>query len=122
MSTKKYVVSKFKSSITQVPEQGMKKHDFIDDFKDYYVHLLGRDENCRSSYYAGEALSLAIRDRLMERWKTTHQTYKNEDCRRGFYLSMEFLMGRTLSNAMLNLGITDTVLRLCMISALKLKS
>ena len=109
MPTNKFVISKPKSSITKLPEQGMKKHDFIDDFKQYYVHLLGRDENCRSPYYAGEALSLAIRDRLMERWKATHQTYKNNDCRRGYYLSMEFLMGRTLSNAMLNLGVTDTV-------------
>jgi starch phosphorylase len=109
MPTNKFVISTPKSSITQLPEQGMKKYDFIDDFKEYYVHLLGRDENCRLPYYAGEALSLAIRDRLIERWKATHQTYKNNDCRRGYYLSMEFLMGRTLSNAMLNLGVTDTV-------------
>ncbi|MDO9424758.1 MAG: glycogen/starch/alpha-glucan phosphorylase [Methylobacter sp.] len=109
MPTNKFVISKPKSSITKLPEQGRKKLDFIDDFKEYYVHLLGRDENCRSPYYAGEALSLAIRDRLMELWKVTHQTYKNNDCRRGYYLSMEFLMGRTLSNAMLNLGVTDTV-------------
>jgi starch phosphorylase len=109
MSTNKFVISNPKSSITQLPAQDMTKEDFIDDFKQYYVHLLGRDENCRSPYYAGEALSLAIRDRLMERWKVTHQTYKNNDCRRVFYLSMEFLMGRTLSNAMLNLGVTDTV-------------
>ncbi|HEY5140500.1 MAG TPA: glycogen/starch/alpha-glucan family phosphorylase, partial [Methylococcales bacterium] len=109
MPIKQFVISKPKSSIIEVPEQGMKKPDFIVDFKDYYVHLLGRDDNCRSPYYACAALSQAIRDRLMERWKATHQTYKNSDCRRGFYLSMEFLMGRTLSNAMLNLGITDTV-------------
>ena len=109
MPIKQFVISKPKSSIIEVPEQGMKKPDFIVDFKDYYVHLLGRDENCRSPYYACAALSQAIRDRLMERWKATHQTYKNSDCRRGFYLSMEFLMGRTLSNAMLNLGVTDTV-------------
>jgi glycogen phosphorylase len=109
MAAKKFVISKLKSSITQIPDQGMTKVDFIDDFKQYYVHLLGRDENCRSSFYAGEALSLAIRDRLIERWKATHQTYKINDCRRGYYLSMEFLMGRTLSNAMLNLGVTDTV-------------
>jgi starch phosphorylase len=109
MPTNKFVLSQPKESITQLPAQGRKKHDFIDDFKQYYVHLLGRDEYCRSPYYAGEALSLAIRDRLMERWKITHQTYKEHDCRRGYYLSMEFLMGRTLSNAMLNLGVTDTV-------------
>ena len=109
MPINKFVISKPKASIIKLPEQGMKKHDFIDDFKEYYVHLLGRDENCRSPYYAGEALSLAIRDRLMERWKLTHKTYKDNNCRRGYYLSMEFLMGRTLSNAMLNLGVSDTV-------------
>jgi starch phosphorylase len=109
MTTNKFVISKPKSSITQVPAQGVKKHDFIDNFKQYYVHLLGRDESHQSPFYAGEALSLVIRDHLMEHWKATHQTYKNNDCRRGYYLSMEFLMGRTLSNAMLNLGVTDTV-------------
>ncbi|MDD1629951.1 MAG: glycogen/starch/alpha-glucan phosphorylase [Methylococcaceae bacterium] len=109
MTTNKFVISKPTSSITKFPEQGMKKHDFIDDFKQYYLHLMGMDENCRSPYYAGRALSLAIRDRLMKRWKVTHQTYKDNDCRQGYYLSMEFLMGRTLSNAMLNLGVTDTV-------------
>jgi starch phosphorylase len=95
--------------MTNLPEQGMEKTDFIDDFKQYYVHLLGRDEHTSSPFYAGEALSMAIRDRLMERWKATHHTYKDNNCRRGYYLSMEFLMGRTLSNAMLNLGVTDTV-------------
>jgi glycogen phosphorylase len=109
MPTNQFVISKPKPSITKLPEKGMKKQDLIDDFKEYYVHVLGRDENCRSPFYATEALSLAIRDRLMERWKATHQVYKNNDCRRGYYLSMEFLMGRTLSNAMLNLGITDTM-------------
>jgi len=109
MPTNKFVISKPKPSITKIPEKGMKKHDIVDDFKEYYVHLLGRDEHCRSPFYATEALSLAIRDRLMERWKITHQIYKNNDCKRGYYLSMEFLMGRSLSNAMINLGVTDTV-------------
>lgn len=108
MPARHFVLSQPKTTITQLPEKGMQKQDIIDDFKEYYVHLLGRDEGCRSPFYAGEALSLAIRDRLMERWMATHQTYKNNDCRRGYYLSMEFLMGRTLSNAMLNLGVTDT--------------
>ncbi|MEE7626164.1 glycogen/starch/alpha-glucan phosphorylase [Methylobacter sp. Wu8] len=108
MPNKRFVTSKPKSSITDVPILGVTKEDLIDDFKQYYVHLLGRDENFRSSpFYACEALSLSIRDRLMERWKTTYQTYNKMDSRQVFYLSMEFLMGRTLSNAMLNLGVTD---------------
>ncbi|MCX7099121.1 MAG: glycogen/starch/alpha-glucan phosphorylase [Methylococcales bacterium] len=107
MPIKEFVHSTPSTSITQLPEKGLKKQDFIEDFKEYYVHLLGRDEGCRSPFYAGNALSLAIRDRLMERWNATHETYKKNDCRRGYYLSMEFLMGRTLSNAMLNLGVTD---------------
>lgn len=109
MPNRKFILSNPKASIIKIPEQGMKKKDFIEDFKQYYVHLLGRDESCRSPYYACEALSLSIRDRLMERWKNTHTTYKQNESRRLFYLSMEFLMGRTLSNAMLNLGIEAKV-------------
>jgi starch phosphorylase len=112
MPNKRFVMSKPKPSITDVAKLGVTKEAFIDDFKWYYVHLLGRDETFRSSpFYACEALSLLIRDRLMERWKATYKTYIKSDSRQVFYLSMEFLMGRTLSNAMLNLGITDEATR-----------
>ncbi|MGZ8190303.1 MAG: glycogen/starch/alpha-glucan phosphorylase [Methylococcaceae bacterium] len=107
MPHQRFILSKPNASITAIPKLGMKKKDFIADFKQYYIHLLGRDEDCRSPFYVGEALSLAIRDRLMERWKASHRTYKEADTRRMFYLSMEFLIGRSLSNAMLNLGIND---------------
>ncbi|QWF71329.1 glycogen/starch/alpha-glucan phosphorylase [Methylomonas paludis] len=98
-----------KSDITKLPKLGLEKKNFIADFKHYYSHRLGRDEHCRSPHYAYEALSLAISDRLVERWKTTYNTYKDQDCKRACYLSMEFLIGRSLSNAMLNLGVDDVV-------------
>ncbi len=79
------------------------------DFKRYYGNRLGRDENCKSLHYVYEALSMVISDRLTERWKKTYNAYKKQDCKRAYYLSMEFLMGRTLSNAMLNLGVNDNV-------------
>ncbi len=94
-------------TICSLPELGMDKQHLIADFKRYYGHRLGRDENCKSLHYAYEALSLAISDRLIERWKKTYNAYKEQDCKRACYLSMEFLMGRTLSNAMINMGITD---------------
>ncbi|MEW8561073.1 MAG: glycogen/starch/alpha-glucan phosphorylase, partial [Candidatus Thiodiazotropha sp.] len=79
------------------------------DFRRYFAHTLGRDDHCTSSHYPYKALALAIRDRLIERWKRTRSTYENEDCKRTFYLSLEFLMGRTLSNAILNLDVDTQV-------------
>ena len=109
MPNRSFQKSKPKATITVLPELGMDKKEITADFKRYYGHRLGRDENCRSPHYAYEALGLAISDRLIERWKNTYNAYKREDCKKAFYLSMEFLMGRTMSNAMLNLGITDEV-------------
>jgi starch phosphorylase len=87
----------------------MDKEHLVADFKHYYGHRLGRDEHCKSPHYAYEALAMVVSDRLIVRWKETYNAYRDEDCKRAFYLSMEFLMGRTLSNAMLNLGINNAV-------------
>lgn len=103
--------SKPDPTITKLPSLSLDKDHLITDFKRYYAYRLGRDENCRSPYYAYEALSLVISDRLIERWKNTYNAYRDTDCRKAYYLSMEFLMGRTLSNAMLNLGVTDEATR-----------
>ncbi len=97
------------SDITTLPYLGMNKKDFVADFKRYYSHRLGRDARCRSPHYAYEAISLAVSDRLVERWKLTYNAYRESNCKRSFYISMEFLMGRALSNAMLNLGISNAV-------------
>ena len=109
MPHRRFKTSSPKSTITTLPNLGMDKKHMEADFKHYYGHRLGRDENCLSLHYAYEALSLAISDRLTERWKKTYNAYKEQDCKRAYYLSMEFLMGRTLSNAMINLGISDVV-------------
>lgn len=111
MPHRRFNKSQPKSSITTLDDLGMDESHIEADFKRYYGHRLGRDENCILLHYAYEALSLSISDRLTERWKKTYNAYKRKDCRRAYYLSMEFLMGRTLSNAMLSLGITDVVER-----------
>ena len=108
MTAKSFVKSKPKAAIAKVPKLGMEKKHIGPAFKHYYNHALGRDKSCDTPFYAYEALSWTIRDRLVERWQKTTETYKKQDCKRAFYLSLEFLMGRSLSNAMLNLGVTDT--------------
>ncbi len=48
-----------------------------------------------------------LRDRLMERWMETMRSYYTEDAKRVYYLSLEFMIGRTLSNSALSLGVND---------------
>ncbi len=54
-----------------------------------------------------QAAAYVVRDRLVERWMETMQRYYREDAKRIYYLSLEFLVGRTLGNAMLNLEIDE---------------
>ncbi|KND59930.1 Glycogen phosphorylase [Candidatus Burkholderia verschuerenii] len=55
------------------------------------------------------AVELAVRDRLVARWMRTTRMQYEQDVKRVYYLSMEFLIGRTFSNALLALGIYDEV-------------
>lgn len=49
----------------------------------------------------------SVRDRLLDRWNYTQQSNTLADPKRVYYLSLEFLLGRTLDNAMLNLQVKD---------------
>ncbi|HEY5994826.1 MAG TPA: glycogen/starch/alpha-glucan phosphorylase [Gallionellaceae bacterium] len=84
---------------------GMDAESVVRDFRHYFNHTLGREESNRSGHYLYNALALALRDRLVERWKATRQAYRQADGKVAYYLSLEFLMGRTLGNAMLNLDV-----------------
>ena len=50
-----------------------------------------------------EALARSVRDILSQRWINTEQTYARENAKRIYYLSMEFLIGRSLANNVTNL-------------------
>jgi len=54
-----------------------------------------------------EAASYTVRDHVVERWVKTAEAYYRDDPKRVYYLSLEFLIGRMLSNAALNLGVND---------------
>ncbi len=75
---------------------------------DRHFHVtLGRDAGGGSHYYLYNAAALTIRDRLVERWRATRLRYLEERPKRVAYLSLEFLMGRTLTNAVLNLDMEE---------------
>lgn len=72
-------------------------------------YLLSKDQYSATLYDNYWALSVAIRDRLVERWITTQQQYHKQNCKRVYYLSLEFLIGRLMGNFAYNMGLEKEV-------------
>jgi len=77
------------------------------DFTHYFGRMLGRRKVNQKSPFLYQAVVFAARDRMMERWVRTQQAREVADARRVSYLSLEFLMGRLLHNALISLGIEE---------------
>ena len=80
-------------------------HDLMRSISNKLMYAVGKNPAAARPQDWLQATELAVRDRMVERWmKTTEQTYA-QDAKRVYYLSMEFLIGRTFTNALLALGI-----------------
>ena len=71
------------------------------------MFTIGKDPSIANKHEWLNAALLAVRDRMVERWLRSSRAQLSQDVRQVYYLSMEFLMGRTLSNALLAMGIYD---------------
>ncbi len=101
--TKKTVKRNPKNKVTadlKLPsiKQGLQQHLIFSTFKT-------SDASTPRDWY--EAASYTVRDHVVERWVKTAESYYQNDPKRVYYLSLEFLIGRMLSNTALNLGIND---------------
>ena len=70
-------------------------------------YTLARPESVLVPRELFKPISLAIRDSMVDHLLETEQRYRDQDSKRLYYLSMEFLMGRWLSDNLCNLGLTE---------------
>ncbi|MDA3972193.1 MAG: glycogen/starch/alpha-glucan phosphorylase [Desulfobulbaceae bacterium] len=80
--------------------------------KSIQYHLLtnqGRDPQRAGSDDVYRALAHTMRDLLVEKWISTQKAYYDKHQKRVYYLSLEFLVGRSLGNNAINLGLLDEV-------------
>lgn len=76
----------------------------IEAFAHRMMYSVAKEQHTASDFDVYQALAFAVRDRVMERWFRTQSTYYHQDAKRVYYLSLEFLMGRALTNNVINLG------------------
>jgi starch phosphorylase len=73
------------------------------------MFTVGKDASAARPVDWLHAAAYAVRDLLTERWMATTHAKQQQDVKHVYYLSMEFLMGRTFSNALIALELKDTV-------------
>jgi glycogen phosphorylase len=75
----------------------------IESFARRMTYSVVRDEYTATRHDNYRALALSIRDQVVERWFSTQEHYYKTDAKRVYYLSLEFLLGRSLVNNLINL-------------------
>ncbi len=74
-------------------------------FAEHLQFSQAKDEHTATSLDRYFAAAYTARDRLMRRWIQSQQAYYNQDAKRVYYLSLEFLMGRMMENNLINMGL-----------------
>ena len=96
-----------RESIFFTDEEDPRTYSLSNQFAEHMEFELVKDKITSTGDDAYFALSLAVRDRLVRRWLRTQNQYYQKDVKRVYYLSLEYLMGRLLGNALINMDLYD---------------
>ena len=88
--------------------QGLDQSDLKQTILDKLVYSVGKDPGNATRHDWFFATSLAIRDRIVDGWMASTRDVYAADRKRVYYLSLEFLIGRLLGDALNNLRLTET--------------
>ena len=88
---------------------GITAADIKKSFWDNLKYRLVKEDETATEYDLFLSLAYAIRDRLVENWVATQKFYRTRKVKRVYYLSLEFLIGRTLGNSIINLQVEENV-------------
>jgi starch phosphorylase len=95
------------ADVNPVTESKPSSTDLQRSFLRHLQYTIVKDKYSATKADLYLALAYAVRDMLVERWLDTQQSYYINDAKRVYYISMEFLMGRTLGNSLINLNLMD---------------
>ncbi|MCA9214490.1 MAG: glycogen/starch/alpha-glucan phosphorylase [Planctomycetales bacterium] len=100
-------------NLEQTPTNGQRKTGVLgplrEELQRHLHYTLGHHNHKDDPNYFYRASAIAIRDRVIEHWRTTREKFATTDSRRVHYLSLEFLLGRSLDNAIQNLGLSESL-------------
>jgi len=87
----------------------LNKETFVEDYKRKFLELHGKDleEGTKGQQY--ETLGFLIREYAIKYWRDTNKKYRNKNIKQVYYFSMEFLLGKLLSDNLINLTIREIV-------------
>ena len=79
------------------------------DFAEHLKYTQDSDVFHTSMQGRYDALAYSIRDRIIHQWDISRKTQNASKAKRVYYLSLEFLMGRAMTNNIINMGLMDEV-------------